>query len=146
MILTTVERLKNYLQKNNKTTTIEFIDKIYGEGIECGRHDIDENCFANVFINVGVENDKILESHKKYIDVQIILEGKEEMLYKDVEQLTPKCEYNQADDYILYDASNCVQTQIQRGDVVIFYPEDAHKLYVAKNQKESKKAVLKIKV
>jgi len=67
------------------------------------------------------------ESHKQYIDVQFILEGEEtiELMNKDL--LEVDMPYSEEMDLIKYqDSTHSSIISLKKGDVAIFYPEDAH--------------------
>mgnify|MGYP000197077124 FL=1 len=69
----------------------------------------------------------MLEGHRKYIDVHILLEGKETIGW------TPLCkalckhkDYDEAKDYLLYTDTPSVFIDVNPGEFVIVYPEDLH--------------------
>lgn len=67
------------------------------------------------------------ESHRQYIDIQFILDGKERIDVYPAELLEIDEEYNAEMDLIKYiDHKNVSSLYLRRGDVAIFFPEDAH--------------------
>ena len=68
-----------------------------------------------------------LESHRKYIDVQVIVAGAERMEVQDIARLTISQAYLEERDLIKYvdtaDTSHLVMTP---GNVAIFFPVDGH--------------------
>jgi YhcH/YjgK/YiaL family protein len=67
------------------------------------------------------------ESHKQYIDVQLIVEGEEFIEVATSSSLHIVVPYDEKIDLIKYDSSsNTSIIQLQQGDIAIFYPEDAH--------------------
>ena len=85
--------------------------------------------------NFGVEQvymskkreDCFFESHKKCIDVQFILEGEEIIEVTDKDNLNVSMPYSGEMDLIKYEMTdNASVIKLKKGDVAIFYPEDAH--------------------
>jgi biofilm protein TabA len=67
------------------------------------------------------------ESHRKYIDVQVIVEGEELMEVEDVARLNVTDAYNPERDFIKYaDTAVASVLRMRTGDVAVFYPEDGH--------------------
>lgn len=67
------------------------------------------------------------ESHRKYIDVQVIVEGEEQMEVEDVSRLTVTDAYNPERDLIKYaDTAVASVLHMQTGDVAVFFPADGH--------------------
>lgn len=83
-----------------------------------------------------------LESHRKYIDIQIMISGEESMDLVDVSRLSLKEEYDEAKDVMFWNISTRMsKTTLIEGDYIVLYPETAHR--GAQNLVESKH-VLKI--
>ncbi len=90
--------------------------------------DITNNIFAleQVFYTKNRE-DCFIESHKRYIDFQLVLSGNEQMEYIDIDKLEIKTAYNEEKDLITYkQANNTSKFLLQPGDLAIFFPDDAH--------------------
>lgn len=67
------------------------------------------------------------ESHRQYIDVQIIVEGEELMEVEDISRLTVAQAYNPERDFIKYaDTATASVLRMRAGDVAVFFPEDGH--------------------
>jgi len=68
-----------------------------------------------------------IESHKKYIDFQLILSGNEQMEYVDIDKLEIENKYDQEKDLITYKlAYNTSKFLLQKNDLAIFFSDDAH--------------------
>ncbi len=68
-----------------------------------------------------------LEAHRKYIDIQVVLEGNEAMGWKrldDCKEVTS--EYNETKDIEFFAGQGSTQVELQAGDFCIFFPGDAH--------------------
>ena len=71
--------------------------------------------------------DCFIESHKKYIDFQLILSGNEQMEYIDINKLEIENSYNDKKDLIIYKlVDNTSKILLQENDLAIFFPDDAH--------------------
>lgn len=71
--------------------------------------------------------DCFIESHKKYIDFQLILLGNEQMEYIDIDKLEIDKNYDEKKDLITYKlVDNTSKFLLQDNDLAIFFPDDAH--------------------
>ncbi len=67
------------------------------------------------------------ESHRKYIDVQVIVEGEELMEVEDIAQLVVAEAYDAERDFIKYAATPAASVlRMRAGDGAIFHPADGH--------------------
>ncbi|WP_297156350.1 YhcH/YjgK/YiaL family protein [uncultured Ellagibacter sp.] len=98
--------------------------------LACGRHNIDgEDVFANVmeYDTVPAEEKK-LEAHKRYYDVQCVACGIERVEVAPVAGLTCAKEYDEADDYALFESpAPATSLVLHAGEIAVLPPEDAHK-------------------
>ena len=74
------------------------------------------------------EKDCGLESHKKYIDIQLMLQGEEVMDICDTSRLSIKTEYDEEKDIMFWNIpSRMARTTLKTGDYIVLYPENAHR-------------------
>ncbi len=67
------------------------------------------------------------ESHRKYIDVQVIVEGVERMEVEDISRLTVSQPYLEERDLIKYaDTAASSHLAMPAGNVAVFFPVDGH--------------------
>ena len=67
------------------------------------------------------------ESHRKYIDVQVIVEGEELMEVEAIARLVGAEPYNPERDFIKYaDTATASVLKMRVGDVAVFFPIDGH--------------------
>lgn len=95
-----------------------------------GRNEIDgDDVFANVQEYTTVPADeKQLEAHRRYYDVQFVVRGQEIMQYADLAGLPETQPFNEQDDFGLYETPATVSDVVLRaGDLAVVAPEDAHK-------------------
>ena len=89
------------------------------------------------------------ESHKKYIDVQVIVEGVEEMEVADISHLTVSEPYLAERDLIKYaDLTSASILKLGSGATAVFYPTDGHMttLQLEGGSKLVRKTVVKVPV
>lgn len=71
--------------------------------------------------------DGFFESHRKYIDVQVVVEGEELMEVADASRIAVRQPYNAERDLIVYeDSTEASQLRVYAGHGTIFYPVDVH--------------------
>lgn len=89
----------------------------------------------------------ILESHRKYIDIQWIAEGTEELQTCDVSCLALKNEYNEEKDIMFWKPQlNMTRVVLRDNTYIVLYPKDAHMGCIAVGKPEKvKKIVGKVK-
>lgn len=74
-----------------------------------------------------VRADGFFESHRKYIDVQVIVEGEELMEVASLADMTARQPYNPDRDLLVYaDSSAASVLRLSAGGVALFFPEDVH--------------------
>ena len=72
-------------------------------------------------------NECFWESHKNFIDIQLHLNGIEQMEFIDIGYLEILEEYNQEKDLVIYhDSPYSNKVIMRKNDIAIFFPEDAH--------------------
>ena len=95
---------------------------------ESGRYELEDGAFYNVsgVINQVPADTKVFESHEKYIDIQYVFEGTEEMEYADIADLTVTQPYDADKDCALYTGKGTLIT-FKAGDFAVYAPMDGHK-------------------
>lgn len=113
-----------------------------------GKHLIDgDNIFALVqeYTSKSVEGCQS-ESHKKHIDIQYVISGKELMGHCTLYQQLETKAYDEKDDYALYN-EKLTFIQVNSGEFTVFFPQDIHMPCIKVDIEEKlKKVVIKIKV
>jgi biofilm protein TabA len=85
------------------------------------------------------------ESHRKFIDVQCMLDGEELMEYGNIHDLTESVPYNEESDAMFWKGMGSV-LEVPAGVFYIAFPEDGHKPCCHKIKRSHyKKMVIKIK-
>lgn len=87
------------------------------------------------------------EAHRKYVDVQIVVEGSEEIAWADLEDLKEEGEYDEAKDKAAYTGAEENTMKISAGMCYIAFPHDGHKAVRHTGEQQSyTKIVMKLPV
>lgn len=88
----------------------------------------------------------LMESHLKYMDVQYVVSGVEQMGITLRTNQIPKKAYNETDDYMLFDERFDVVT-VRAGMFAIFFPDDIHLPEITTTTPSTvQKVVVKVKI
>ncbi|WP_025068773.1 YhcH/YjgK/YiaL family protein [Bacteroides gallinarum] len=96
---------------------------------DCGRIELDgDNLFINNVNPTCIdEKEQVLEIHREYIDIHILLEGKERIGWKAEEELTEeKQSYQKDTDCALFTDRPTSFIDLIPDQFLIAFPEDAH--------------------
>lgn len=130
MILDTLARADRYLPLHPLfARAFEFLRGTDLSSLSPGRHSVQgEQIFAIVEACEGrTRQEAKLECHRRYIDIQLVLEGVDEMGWKPLtECVDPVSDYNEARDIRFFNdpPSNWIATPA--GSFCLFFPDDAH--------------------
>ena len=150
MIRDTIHYLGKYRALGKRfATAIDYLVQTDLQQLEPGRHTIDGD---DVFILVSEYTTKPLESgfweaHRKYVDFQFIISGKEQIGYANLNHLTVSKPYEESSDALFLDGPADDMLIMNAGELAIFWPEDAHMPSIADGTpSQVKKAVVKVKL
>lgn len=96
---------------------------------QLGRIELDgDNLYImNSEVDAIPQEKQVLELHHQYIDVHILLEGRERIGWKVTDDLTQEVKaYSSDGDCALYGDAPSMWVDLLPGQFVIVYPEDAH--------------------
>ena len=116
--------------------------------LSTGRHDIDgENIYATVSEGPLKDYDKTtFESHKKYIDLQLVISGEEKMGKASPAELILNKPYSEENDIMFYAGDGKIYT-VPENTFILFFPSNAHRPSISPGgNKIVKKIVVKIRV
>lgn len=148
MIIDKIENIEKYSQI--PISVIKFIKNLTPE-TPVGHYELENGIFANIdkYTTKLFENCKF-EAHKKYIDIQIITTGTEQLDYINIEGLAVSEEYDQNRDVMFFENPTTVPDSVilENNKFAFIYPHEAHKPQMAINniQTDVKKVVVKIPV
>ena len=134
MVFDQLESLDNYASLHPRfPAAFAFLRRLLSENAPDGRHvlsgtDIPEEIFVNLATNeVLPQAAARAESHRKYIDIQLVLSGTEAMY---IPVGSPAVtEDNAANDCLLYGEvplSECHRLLVRPGSFAIFFPGELH--------------------
>lgn len=150
MIIGKIKNIGMYkgISKNLDIAIDNIIDGNY-KNKSVGKNEIDGN---RVFFNIQEINTKdveeaFFETHKKYIDIQIVIDGTENygvlLSDKDLEIAEP---FNCEKDFALFNKKPETIFTLTPEDFIIFFTDEPHMPGLKVNEKETiKKVVYKIK-
>ncbi len=128
------------LDSLNNTERIEALHPLFGKAfdyikhtdfsrMEDGRYPLDgERLFVSLSSLTGKDKaEAAIETHKRYIDIQLPLLGVEKIGWKPGSELqTESVPYDEANDITFYVDRPTAYTKIYPGQFAIFFPEDGH--------------------
>lgn len=148
MILDTLANADRYAALNKRfPRAFEFLRSTDLKALAPGRYPIDgENIVAIVEKVAGRSRDAAkLECHRKYIDIQLVLDGTDEMGWKPLcDCREPLADYHAEKDIQFFRDAPASWIATPPGAYCIFFPEDAHAPLVATG--EIRKVIVKVAV
>lgn len=129
MLHDSLKNFRKYQSFNPRFSIVaDWLEKTDLNALECGKHSIlmGDVIFANVQEIAGRKMEDIpVESHKKYVDVQIPLSGPEVMGWLPAAEMLEE-PYNEVKDVTLTRQAISSQVTVRPGEFVVFTPDDAH--------------------
>jgi biofilm protein TabA len=146
MILDVLENAQRYCTLNEGfARAFEFLSRPDLKELPLGKYEIDGGrIYATVSKVAGrKKEDALLETHEKYIDIQLILAGTDTMGWKPRSLCNqPTRGYDQKTDMQFYADKPDAWLATESGAFAIFFPEDAHMPLIS--QEDIHKVVVKI--
>lgn len=148
MILDVLENAPRYLALHQGfAQAFEFLRRADLKELPVGSDEIDgERIFAMVARDPGRnKEDALLETHQKYIDIQLVLAGTDDMGWKPRAACQkPTGDYDQDEDIRFFADRPDAWLATASGAFAIFFPEDAHLPLISPG--EIHKVVVKVAV
>ncbi|MCE5315422.1 MAG: YhcH/YjgK/YiaL family protein [Armatimonadota bacterium] len=127
---------------------LRFLQDQDTASLALGRYEIDgDNCFAMVQeYQTKPEENGVWEAHKRYIDIQYVASGVENIGYTNIDNLTVSRDYDEtADVMFLRGCGDLIE--LKAGSFAILAPQDAHMPQIAVQKPALvKKVVVKARV
>lgn len=145
MILDKVEKWGTYFKSDKFKEIFEKLKLITKETPD-GIYSYDGYEFRVMSYETKVVS-KIYESHRKNVDIQILLSGSERIKVYDIAQVKVSKSYNEKSDCIFYEPikENHSEIVIHEGWMGVFFSTDIHNPQLANNSIELiKKVVIKV--
>jgi YhcH/YjgK/YiaL family protein len=133
----------------NISLAIDYLIKTDFSKLSPGRYEINGDM---VFASVSQYETRMLEqgkweAHKKYLDIQYIVEGNELIGYTSIDNLEKRQDYDETRDIFFAEGDGGDYLQLKKGDFAVFWPEDAHMPCIAAIEPSMvKKVVIKVRV
>jgi len=146
MIIDRLENAERYYDMHPAfAQAFAFLNRSDLAQLPAERHDIDgDRLFCSISKGPGRPRAEAnLEAHRKYVDIQYVIAGAEQMGWKPTADCrTVQTPYDVDQDVEFFNDTPDTWTEVPPGSFVIFFPEDAHAPLVGEGQIH--KAVLKI--
>lgn len=130
MIVDKIENLKFYYPLLECLPKVQdFLADLEKEAKPDGRYELDgERLFAMVqqYETKSAEG-KLPEAHRKYIDLQVVIDGRENIGWAPLTELKEETEeFSKGGDIGFYSGKIQIQVTLNKGYFALLYPEDAH--------------------
>lgn len=151
MIFDRIENLGTYLSAHESLTAVSgFITDFLSKPHEDGKYVIDgESIYANVSsYTTKPREGALFEAHKKYIDLQLMLDGSEFIGWSPLENVTQESEeYSKGGDIAFYSGDADINLPLKSGYFTLLFPCDAHMPCIAVDEPARvRKMVIKVKI
>lgn len=136
------EELEQLFPSIKHVFNLDFLNSL-----ESGKTELNDNDFC---IKTGYQmrnlEEQFFESHKKYIDIHITIEGQELFAVSDISELTDASEYDASGDGIVYSKDNKISAlkSSKPGDVLVFYQQDGHMTAIGDMEDSVRKVIVKV--
>lgn len=148
MIFDTLTNVDNYKGLGRVYTALKFLSETDFSKTDLGRYELDgDNIFYMVQSYDTDPSKTVSESHRKYIDIQFMVEGEEIIGVADISSEKELTEAKEENDVWFYNCKTEPLT-LSAGKYMVLYPNDLHCPGVATNGKAltCRKVVVKVKV
>jgi biofilm protein TabA len=148
MIFDKLENAKNYLSLHPKfKDAFQFLNKPDIKDFIFQSYELDgKNLYALLSNKQGKKKEEArLETHRKYIDIQFLIDGEEQIgwkAFKDCIKIDKV--YSEENDIEFFEDISQTYLNLTPGSFAIFFPEDAHAPMISDNLVH--KVVLKVKI
>ncbi len=149
MIFDNISNCKKYEALHSDfEKAFSFLKRADLDSLAPGRYEIDGNhvyAFVQEYETKDIEN-SVYEAHRKYIDIQYMLDGVENMGYSQIEKLNELAPYNEENDFLTLSGKPRLILYNPK-EFFILFPEDAHMPGILHGKKEKvRKVVVKVRV
>jgi YhcH/YjgK/YiaL family protein len=147
-----IDQLKNaclyYGMSKKITTALKFLEENNLSRMSSGRYAVDGDEIFALVQNYMTKNREECkwEAHRRYIDVQFVLQGREKMGVSSLEKMEVTQDYDEETDVVFLEGEGDF-FNVPAGYFAIFFPDDVHMPGLAIDNPESvQKFVVKIKI
>jgi YhcH/YjgK/YiaL family protein len=147
MIVDKIENWSVYFNKERFAKIFEELDK-FNLDTPNGEYRINEHFYFKVMSYETKQDSFIIESHKKEVDIQVLLKGKEKIKIYDYKDVAITEVYDEETDCQFYKKINdpISEINLEPGIMAVFFPDDIHNPVLAVNKEifKLKKIVIKV--
>lgn len=125
-----------------------FVENYLKHPVAPGSYNVTDGVVAKVQC-YDTRTEGLYETHDVFIDIQVLIAGAEQVEWCPRKELTPRGDYNAADDAQFYEEKTPAFAAflLRAGEFAVFFPEDAHKpALVAEKPEKVEKIVLKVRM
>ena len=143
------DMIQDSMTRERVKKAIKYILEIDKSNLKNGKYKVDDYFYFSVQeYETKEENECRMESHKKYIDIQYIVEGIERIDNAYTKNLKIDVPYNWEDDIIFWkNTQNVMSNILTKGSMAVFYPNNAHRPCMNAFEKSKvKKIVGKVRI
>ena len=147
MLVSSMKKYKKILKFFPQLDIVfDYINKNVNVKTTDGKYNITKKIYAVVqTCQPKTKKEQFLEKHKKYIDLQLVLSGKEKIGWKFFDKKFKVIKrYNVKNDISFYSNKPDTFINLKKGEFAIFFPEDTHAPLCC--DKIVKKCIVKIPV
>ena len=134
---------------SNFQKAVQFLEALDLSRISQGDFEIDGRkvyAFAN-WLTLKKPEEVFYEAHRKYADIQLVLQNSEVIYTAQTPDLTMTGEFDEQKDIGFYsDGKHSTRLTLFPGDFAVFFPEDAHKPCCLAEDPSSFKLVVKVRL
>lgn len=148
MIYDVLKNLRLYANLSGGLRAVcAFVENNEITALADGRYELENGVYAMVGTH-DMRTAGKYEAHRRYADLQLILQGSEIIEYAYLSDMTNAGAYDESGDSILFDCDPqskiCLKMLPLR--FALLFPEDAHKPLMHLNDQQSRKIIFKIPV
>lgn len=118
------------------------------KAMETGSYELDgKNSFFNLCeYTTTVPEERVWEAHREYLDIHMMVKGREQMDVSFTERMEEKS-FEKEKDLLLLEGKADGHIVLQEGDFLVCYPQDAHRTAIqVEEPEEIKKVIFKVKI
>lgn len=125
---------------------VKFAEKVWKENLPVGRYPVGDNYALVQEGTTQPVSEGKFEVHRKYLDIQFLIEGSEYMEYAHLTELLPDSQYDNSKDVSFLNGKGNLLL-INPGMFYVVYPEDGHKPCVHPDfARNYKKVIVKVRI
>lgn len=147
MIFDHVSNLPQYAGLPGMKEVIRFLEDNPPDALQCTRYELPDGMWCTVS-EPELRQNGPFEVHRRYIDLQLILEGSEQIDWLPLRLHEEAFPFSTEKDIGFFEdtSTDMLPLRMLSGQFAVFFPEDAHKPLLRLQHSQVKKAVFKIPV